>query len=262
MKLMMSDFEVVMANEDSSADFFVRLNGPDGTAYANGEWSVHCSLPIDYPFKSPSIGFVNKMYHPNVDEVSGSVCLDVINQTWSPMFDLLNVFTVFIPQLLRYPNPTDPLNGEAAALLLRNPKAYAEKVRSYVTKFASGNIVLRPAASGRRSAPTSTDGSTTASSSQHQTGVGRSGTAARSAPMPLARAGGAGRPPLHMAGFGGTDTNGGGNGNIGDGGGDGGDLDVDDEIGDGDSVGSDLSELSDFSDDDQVFFNDESMGDI
>jgi len=60
---------------------------------------------------------------------SGSVCLDVINQTWSPMFDMINIFEVFLPQLLRYPNPTDPLNGEAAALLLREPKSYDVKVR-------------------------------------------------------------------------------------------------------------------------------------
>lgn len=60
---------------------------------------------------------------------SGSVCLDVINQTWSPMFDMINIFEVFLPQLLRYPNPTDPLNGEAAALLMREPKAYEAKVK-------------------------------------------------------------------------------------------------------------------------------------
>lgn len=57
------------------------------------------------------------------------MCLDVINQTWSPMFDMINIFEVFLPQLLRYPNPTDPLNGEAAALLMREPKQYETKVK-------------------------------------------------------------------------------------------------------------------------------------
>lgn len=43
--------------------------------------------------------------------------------------DLLNVFETFLPQLLLYPNPTDPLNGEAAALLMREPQAYNQKVK-------------------------------------------------------------------------------------------------------------------------------------
>lgn len=81
---------------------------------------------------------MNKIYHPNIDETSGSVCLDVINQTWSPMFDLVNVFEVFLPQLLAYPNPTDPLNGDAASLLMRDPKTYDAKVKDYVKRYASG----------------------------------------------------------------------------------------------------------------------------
>ena len=63
---------------------------------------------------------------------------------------MINIFESFLPQLLRYPNPTDPLNGEAAALLMREPTHYDSKVRGnhvcmlrvivsleYVKKYAS-----------------------------------------------------------------------------------------------------------------------------
>lgn len=45
------------------------------------------------------------------------------------MYDMINIFEVFLPQLLRYPNPTDPLNGEAAALMMRDQKGYDAKVK-------------------------------------------------------------------------------------------------------------------------------------
>jgi ubiquitin-conjugating enzyme E2 H len=74
---------------------------------------------------------------------SGTVCLDVINQTWSPMYDLINIFDTFLPQLLLYPNPTDPLNGEAAKLFLKDPQRYKERVVDYVKKYACENISIR-----------------------------------------------------------------------------------------------------------------------
>ncbi|GMH39016.1 hypothetical protein BSKO_06914 [Bryopsis sp. KO-2023] len=135
MRLMMSDWKVEMV-EDNINEFYVEFRGPKESPYDGGLWKIHVELPDAYPYKSPSIGFVNKIYHPNVDEMAGSVCLDVINQTWSPMFDLINVFEVFLPQLLLYPNPTDPLNGEAAAMLMREPESYNKKVREYVQRFA------------------------------------------------------------------------------------------------------------------------------
>lgn len=55
------------------------------------------------------------------------------------MYDMINIFEVFVPQLLRYPNPADPLNGEAAAMLMREPKTYEAKVKGmlYHTPFSS-----------------------------------------------------------------------------------------------------------------------------
>lgn len=136
MKMLMSDYEVTLVN-DNMQEFYVRFFGPTETPFAGGVWKIHVELPDQYPYKSPSIGFCNRIFHPNIDELSGSVCLDVINQTWSPMFDMINIFEVFLPQLLRYPNPSDPLNGEAAALLMREPKNYEAKVKEYVQRYAT-----------------------------------------------------------------------------------------------------------------------------
>ena len=96
MKLLVSAYEVDVQG-DSTNELFVRFEGPKDSPYENGVWRVHVMLPENYPYKSPSIGFTNRMFHPNVDEASGSVCLDVINQTWSPMYNLINIFDVFLP---------------------------------------------------------------------------------------------------------------------------------------------------------------------
>ena len=135
MDLMMSDHDVNLI-EDSLQQMFVIFKGPSDTPYKGGTWKIRVELPDQYPMKSPSIGFTNKIYHPNIDETSGSVCLDVINQTWSPMFGLLNIFENFLPHLLRYANPLDPLNTEASNLMSKDENMYKEKVKEYVQKFA------------------------------------------------------------------------------------------------------------------------------
>lgn len=143
MKLILSDYDILIKDENKMNEFSVVFKGPKDSPYENGIWQIEVLLPEHYPYKSPSIGFSNKIYHPNIDEASGSVCLDVINQTWSPMYELKNIFDVFLPQLLIYPNPTDPLNSQAAKLLLSNKEKYEETVKNHVMKHASSEIKLK-----------------------------------------------------------------------------------------------------------------------
>ncbi len=58
------------------------------------------------------------------------------------MYELINIFDTFLPQLLLYPNPSDPLNPEAARLLNEKPEEYKIIVKNHVEKFAAIKLVL------------------------------------------------------------------------------------------------------------------------
>lgn len=42
---------------------------------------------------------------------------------------LVNIFDIFLPQLLTYPNAGDPLNPDAGGLMLRDKTKYEAKIR-------------------------------------------------------------------------------------------------------------------------------------
>jgi len=69
----------------------------------------------------PQLKFLTKVYHPNIDNVTGLICLDVLKMPpqgrWRPVNNLSLILTA-VKQLLSDPNPHDPLDSAIVCVYL------------------------------------------------------------------------------------------------------------------------------------------------
>jgi ubiquitin-conjugating enzyme E2 A len=63
----------------------------------------------------------------------GSICLDILQNKWSPIYDVAAILTS-IQSLLGDPNPNSPANAEAARLFVENKREYCDRVQQCVEK--------------------------------------------------------------------------------------------------------------------------------
>lgn len=127
-------FEVKFESEEDQSCFITIVKGTEKTPYEGCIWNFRFTIQEGFPFTSPSVGFVQRIYHPNIDEDSGSICLDALNKAWSPSFTIKHVVETILLYLLAYPNPDDPLNREAAHLMKTNPAGFESRARSHAEK--------------------------------------------------------------------------------------------------------------------------------
>ena len=109
--------------------------GPAYTPYENGIFKLDINFPENYPFKPPKVKFVNRIFHPNINKY-GNICLDVLNQNWSPALTICKLL-LSISSLLNDPNPNDPLNVRAAEIYSNNRDEFFAMAQSYTIKYAN-----------------------------------------------------------------------------------------------------------------------------
>lgn len=95
-----------------------------------GTFKLTLQFTEDYPNKPPTVRFVSRMFHPNI-YADGSICLDILQNQWSPIYDVAAILTS-VQSLLCDPNPNSPANSEAARLFSENKREYNRKVREIV----------------------------------------------------------------------------------------------------------------------------------
>merc|ERR1712146_96926 len=82
---------------------------------------------LEYPYKPPKVTCETKILHPNIELDSGKVCLNLLREDWRPVLTLTDVFQSLL-FLMYEPNPTDPLNKEAARLFHDDKEQFERKV--------------------------------------------------------------------------------------------------------------------------------------
>jgi ubiquitin-conjugating enzyme E2 D/E len=111
-----------------------QIVGPTESPYEGGLFELSIKFPVDYPFRPPSVLFVTKIYHPNIN-AQGGICLDILKDQWTPALSIDKVL-LSISSLLTDPNPRDPLVPEIARQYESNRELFNQTAREWTLRHA------------------------------------------------------------------------------------------------------------------------------
>ncbi|THW14343.1 hypothetical protein D6D23_09415 [Aureobasidium pullulans] len=129
-------FDPSAPSESDLTSLDILLAGPKATPYEHGVFKLHLKIPTTYPQEPPKAYFRDKIFHPNVDDRTGAVCVETLKRDWDVKLTLRDVL-VTIACLLVQPNASSALNAEAGMFLEQGDWGQFEKRARMMTKFQS-----------------------------------------------------------------------------------------------------------------------------
>lgn len=123
-------------DEDDLTHWKASFAGQPDSPYSDGVFDLDIQTPQDYPLRPPTIRFLTRICHPNINFNTGEICLDILKSQWSPAWTIQSACTA-VRELLVSPEPDSPLNIDAANLLrCKDIQGYESLIRLYVDMYA------------------------------------------------------------------------------------------------------------------------------
>ena len=112
----------------------ITLVGPQDTPYAGGMFFLTADFPETYPKTKPEIRFTNKIYHLNVRESDGHICISTLNQ-WVPNTTMVSVISAIFA-LFSEQNPLSPYSLTMAAQYKMRRGEFNKVAAEWTRKYA------------------------------------------------------------------------------------------------------------------------------
>ena len=117
----------------------VTMYGPPDTIYEGGYFLIKIDFTEDYPIEKPEVRFKTKIYHTNVRQDDGHVCISTLNN-WNKneKKPTMKIVLEDIYSLLSYQNPYDgyPIFKDEC---IKNYEVFKRKARQWVLDYANVN---------------------------------------------------------------------------------------------------------------------------
>jgi ubiquitin-conjugating enzyme E2 D/E len=128
-------FRFVRFNAGESVWIRASFEGPPRSPYRGGIFHLLLTLPSAYPLKPPTVRFLTRIYHPNVNP-QGDLCMDALQPSnWVPGLTL-EFLLISIVGLLSDPDVDDPFVPEIASTYIRDKAEFDRSAEVYTAKYA------------------------------------------------------------------------------------------------------------------------------
>ncbi|GAA5859157.1 hypothetical protein JCM5296_002994 [Sporobolomyces johnsonii] len=128
-------FVTAQPDESNLRHWTGTITGPPDSAYQGGKFGIDLTFPVEYPFKSPTVKFTTRIYHPNVTD-DGAICIGLLKaEAWKPSTKIEQILRALV-QLLQEPNPDDALVASIAEIYNQDRPTFNKTAQDWVKKYA------------------------------------------------------------------------------------------------------------------------------
>ena len=103
--------------------------------YAEGIYTVVLTFPSEYPFKPPTVKFTPPVYHPGINQETGEICADVLNEEWGPTRNVRWIMGEVLYNMFLTEGTGHTVNADIMKEKEENYEVFQKKVKDQIAEL-------------------------------------------------------------------------------------------------------------------------------